>query len=282
MAKVDLMGLNPGALPRIRGQFLVRPQLGGFVAAAWPPKRGNNQHPNSKWTSKQWGYAARMAANAHTLDLQTAIFMTKGTDWVPRDILMRAAFGTAYEIYNPDGTQWTVSSKSPPKARRAVITQWQFNQFDNAHSTVSTVSNFAFKGGFIRPWQQTQILASQAIFTGVIGASYRMCLALVDPANVIQEITFSDIVTGASTERRFREFNLEALMEPGETYALMVGRTDSVATYNLPCAFNAQAKWLWPVSNAGAAVIASVLPAVGNTISNPSLNSPFLGVALAF
>lgn len=282
MAKVDLFGLAPDAFPRVRGRFLVKLYRGQYIAVAWPRKRGDTQHPNSVWTAKQWAYAARWASRPNPLDFQTAIFMTKGTDWVPRDLLMRGIFGKAYEVYGTDGVLWTVNPHSPPKPRRAMTQQWQYDFWDLATTTTSTTFNFAWKGTRLSVDQPTNIAAAQAYFTAVNGGLYRMCLATLNPGNTIESIIFSDQVTGVAADRRWREFNLEASMVPGAAYWLAFGRQDAAATYNLPCWIAQTPKWLAPFNNLGLGMLAQTTPAIGHVLNAPSLFAPVVGMLASY
>lgn len=114
MAIITPISLAPGALPRIRGRVYARTTMWGVVAQAWPRKRGKPRSWTTHWQSQQFGLAARMAANSEPIQYQTAIEMTKGTGWVPRDILVRAALGLAYEVYQPDGTLCGVNDHGAP------------------------------------------------------------------------------------------------------------------------------------------------------------------------
>lgn len=107
MAKVDLANLAPGATPLSRKRFLVRDTKHGPVASGWPVSRGAPKTPYDFYKQAEFWYAAKMAANPYPLDLGTAIEMVKGTTLVPRDWLMMCAYGRAYIIENPDGSQWS-------------------------------------------------------------------------------------------------------------------------------------------------------------------------------
>lgn len=284
MAKVDIGQLSPDAVPRVRGRFLVRPWRGIWVAAKWPRKRGSSQHPNSVWTAQQWAYAARWSANPLPLDYATAVAMVEGTEWMPRDLLMRAYFGKAYEVVSPDGTVWTTNSHSPPPPRRPAVTQWQFNCFDQVDDTSTSTSAFAFKGQIFVARATGTITASMARFTPVNGANYKMVLAVLDGSDVIQSIVSSTIQTIAGTERRWREFDLTAPITNGVRYCLMIGRTDGGNTYVLPLQVNINQRFQWPMSNVSIARLAQQTPAIGHTINNNSNNpqtSP-LGILLDY
>lgn len=115
MAKVDLANIPPDAWPRVRGAFLVKAGIYGPYAAKWPRKAGPPKTPAQQFTSAQFGIAARMAANSEPVQFETAREMTKGTDWLPRDLLTLAAYGKAYELFAPDGTPFTQADHGYPK-----------------------------------------------------------------------------------------------------------------------------------------------------------------------
>lgn len=107
MAKIYPANIAPDALPRARGIFIVRITPAGIIAQKWPRKRGKPTNPKVAFTSKQFSIASRMAANSEPLQMETARYLTKGTIWMPRDLLVMAAYGKAYELVNKDGTIWT-------------------------------------------------------------------------------------------------------------------------------------------------------------------------------
>ncbi len=55
-----------------------------------------------------------MDSAAFPIEKQTADFQVKGSDWLPRDLLVRAAFGKAYQILLPDSTMLGPSDHGPP------------------------------------------------------------------------------------------------------------------------------------------------------------------------
>lgn len=114
MAKILPANLAPDALPRVRGVLITRISRGVIIAQMWPRKRGKPTNWNVIFTSKQFSYAAQMAANPEPMSLISAINMTKGSDWMPRDLLVRAAFGKAYEINLLTGGTAPQNSHAPP------------------------------------------------------------------------------------------------------------------------------------------------------------------------
>jgi len=114
VAKILPANLAPDALPRVRGVLLTRISRGVIIAQTWPRKRGRMTNPKVIFTSTQFTYAAQMAANPEPMSLVTAMFLTKGSDWMPRDLLVRAAFGKAYQVTLTDGALATQNSHAPP------------------------------------------------------------------------------------------------------------------------------------------------------------------------
>jgi hypothetical protein len=104
MAKVKPNPLAPDAVPRARGILLVQPYRGGVAARRWPRKRGQPKDPRQRYLLAQFGMAAKMAANPEPMSLATAIEHTKDSNFLPRDLLLRAAYGKAYQVILPDGT----------------------------------------------------------------------------------------------------------------------------------------------------------------------------------
>jgi len=114
MAKILPANLAPDALPRVRGVLLTRISRGVIIAQSWPRKRGSMTNKKVIFTSGQFSLACQMAANPEPLSLITAIFLTKGSSLLPRDLLVMAAFGKAYEVTLPDGGVATQNSHAPP------------------------------------------------------------------------------------------------------------------------------------------------------------------------
>lgn len=106
MAKVKLGNLDPRAFATVRGVLLLRDTRWGPIVQKWPRKRGKYKTPYDFYRQTEFGIAARDASNPEPLSFQTAIEMAKGTEQVPRDILMMAAYGRYYVIMEEDGTIW--------------------------------------------------------------------------------------------------------------------------------------------------------------------------------
>lgn len=120
MAKVHLANLDPGSIPRVRGAFVVHLRKEGPVAHKWPRKRGQARSFADHFLRQQFRYAATMASNPEPLQLATAIELTRGTPYMPRDLLMRAIYGKAYEVVLPDGTRLVPADHGAPKPDQEV------------------------------------------------------------------------------------------------------------------------------------------------------------------
>lgn len=143
MAKLNSANLAPDAYPRLRGVVIAYDTKFGVVAAKWPKKRGTPTNPNVIWTSKSFSLASQMAANSEPMQMETARFLVKGTVWLPRDVLVMAAFGKAYEITGPDGEQYSQAYHGPPVAAPPVPT-WVVsheNTFDNYDNSFGGYTN---------------------------------------------------------------------------------------------------------------------------------------------
>jgi len=268
MAKVDIGQMSPDAVPRIRGIFLVMPWRNGWKAQKWPRRRGPSKNPVSQWYAAQFAYAARWSANPNPLDYATAVAMTKGTDWMPRDLLMRAIYGTAYEVILPDGTIMTVTDKGPPQPGGFNVQQWQGNLYGLLDDASSSTSSFAFKGTIVTAQIAAQIDGILVRFSPTVGGLFKVCLCRLDASNVIQEVYNSTSFQASTGARQWYPFSFDAPLLNGERYALLVGRTDSTPTYKLNAQFNKVGQWQAPIQNLFTARLATTQPAVGQTVDN--------------
>lgn len=106
MAKVKLANLDPRAFLEVRGSIMLSDTKHGPVVSKWPKKRGKAKTGYDFYRQTEFGAIAKWAANPLDLDLGTAIEMAKGTEQVPRDILMMAMMGLYYVPIGPDGTTY--------------------------------------------------------------------------------------------------------------------------------------------------------------------------------
>lgn len=115
MAVIQPANLDPDSWLRVKGVVIQQPWKTLMVVRTWPRKRGKPTNPAVIFTSTQFGKAGKMAANSEPMQYETAREMTKGTHWLPRDLLVKAAYGSAYEIILPDGSTAPVTPKGPPQ-----------------------------------------------------------------------------------------------------------------------------------------------------------------------
>lgn len=107
MAKIVPDPLAPDVIPRIRGVMLAQPTRAGVAVRAWPRAHGPARTAKEHYLREQFRMAARMAANPEPMSLATAIAHTADSNFLPRDLLVRAAYGKAYQVLLPDGTMMT-------------------------------------------------------------------------------------------------------------------------------------------------------------------------------
>lgn len=283
MAKVFPANIPPDAYPRVRGKFLVQPGIGGLHAQKWPRKRGKPTHPAVIFTSTQFGRAGQMAANSEPVQFETARQLTKGTDWLPRDLLTLAAYGKAYELFAPDGTKFTQADHGypgPVQEGIPTVRQWYFNAAQQVWSSTSSTSTAAFKGSTFTPTQAFDLHGVSAMLTPVSGGTYRAVSCALDASNVIQSVAYGTPVTFSTFTKRICSFPLEDAFVANQRYAVMIGRTDAASTYALPVVAPPQPNWLFPCIDLGYAALQSVAPAVGETVSQNTGANHYLAMLL--
>lgn len=114
MVRISSGSLVPGAQDQLKHAIAYSDGRRGIVARAWPRKRGPTKNLKLKWLNDQWAVAARMASNPEPLAAITASLMAKGTQNVPRDILVMASYGTLIEFSDDAGNDWRPSNKAVP------------------------------------------------------------------------------------------------------------------------------------------------------------------------
>lgn len=97
-----------------RGAFYIRATKHGLVAQAWPRKRGMATTGYDFYRQREFAIAARWASHPEPKMYQTAVEMTRGTEQVPRDVIMMAIMGTYYTFVLPDGTEVTGARVTNP------------------------------------------------------------------------------------------------------------------------------------------------------------------------
>jgi hypothetical protein len=106
MAKIYPQALSPDTVNGAPGRYVIRDTKQGIVAQAWPKKQKPAKSGYRYYQQTEFGIAGRWAANPLSIDYMSAVEMAKGTEQVPRDVLMSAMMGTYYEIITEDGQVW--------------------------------------------------------------------------------------------------------------------------------------------------------------------------------
>lgn len=105
VAKIKSLGnIDPSATNSKRSGFVLRDTRHGPVAAAFPKKRGKATEGVQYFMQREFALAAEWASNPIAEELITAQFYAEGSPFVPRDFLISAMYGQAFEITMPDGT----------------------------------------------------------------------------------------------------------------------------------------------------------------------------------
>lgn len=106
-------GLQP-AMDRVKGSFLTRGSAGKVIAQKWPKGNGRAKSPFDRMRQMEFAAIAKWASSPFDLDLFTAIEMARGTQYVPRDILMMAAYGRYYTISDMEGNEYMPARDARP------------------------------------------------------------------------------------------------------------------------------------------------------------------------
>lgn len=101
--KIEPDPLVPDALLSTRGVVVVRQTRWGTIASKWPRPGPRGNSAGQRWRRIEFGQIAAASKNVHSLDLQTATEIAKGTNWVPRDLLMMAMMGNLFEVVLQSG-----------------------------------------------------------------------------------------------------------------------------------------------------------------------------------
>jgi hypothetical protein len=271
MAKIYPANVAPDALPRVRGILLSRISRGVAIAQKWPRKRGPSETPQQVYLTQQFSRAAHMAANAEPMSAETARFFSKDTVWLPRDLLVRAAYGNLFEIILPDGTKAYQTSHAYPGTvtpEDLRVRQYHPNLTSGVLALANSTSSFATKGVLVIPDQDTDIEAVVFPFTPVSGATYVARVLALDAALVITAVETGPAKTISGTLKKPYEFEIGTAMLAGTRYAICLSRTDGADNYALPCVASANANFLWPCRDLGYSRIAKAIPLIGDTVQS--------------
>lgn len=101
-------------MERVKGSFLTRGSVGKVIAQKWPKGNGRAKSPFDRQRQMEFAAIAKWASSPFDLDLFTAIEMARGTQYVPRDILMMAAYGRYYTISDMEGNEYMPARDARP------------------------------------------------------------------------------------------------------------------------------------------------------------------------
>ncbi len=104
--KVFSKAVGPETGVRSYKQYYTRDTKWGRVVQAWPRKYNSKFKWWLIYKRAEFAYAAMWAANAEPMSYETAVNHSKGTDYLPRDVLVACMYARWYQIQNPDGFIW--------------------------------------------------------------------------------------------------------------------------------------------------------------------------------
>ena len=268
MAIIKPANLAPHALPRMKGVLLTKNTKSGWVVQQWPPKRGKPTNPNVIWTSTQFARVSRYAANATWQERATAEFLTRGSNFLPRDILVQLAMGKYYTVVAPDGTVLQQASHAPPALQPAPeppVTQWQSNSLGASTLGSPSTSAFAFKGAAFIPLEELTINAVRMCMQVIGGATYKAIAVTVNGSNVIQTLVSGTARSFPASFNGVVTFDLQATFAVNVRAGILVGRTDLSDTYGMPIYSASSQAYFFPSTDLGGIRLAKKTPATGQT-----------------
>lgn len=279
MVKIQRGDLDRKAFSHTLKGFYLKTWLGRTIVAR-SPRYGPRNNRNSVWWRNQFTIAARMAASPIWLDYEAALGLSRGTEQVPRDILMMAAYGDLFSIELPDGTVTTVADHGPPPETPPVEDEYMqaWPVFDNPWDSVPSTSAYAFKGSRFVATADMDVNGMMAIADYRNPGIYRMLIAALDASGVITEIIADSTITPNELGLNCQYFPAKGTIKAGPEYCIVVGKTDSGPTYQMRVSFTKSAQWTMPCRRTFAALIPSDNPGVGTALTaSGSLACPPLG-----
>lgn len=245
--------------------FYVRSWLGRYVISKSPsqPKTPNR---NKIWNQNQFAIAARMAASPLWLDQISAMQVSKGTEQVPRDILMMAAYGKLISIEFPDGTVSTVADHNAPPlpAPRENKTMLIWGALHNARSTAYDSYPAACKGMVVNPLIPMKLRSVDVIMKLVLSAPYRMIACETDASFKMTRLIAVQNVISDQDGQGVLHFPMEMDLPTDRPTTFLVARTDVAGNHVLPIWIGFDNAWLGPFGNSQILVFNNVGPGVGS------------------
>jgi len=282
MAKIFHPPNAPQTYPRSPNSLVIVAGRNGDYARAAPSRRSDLKNPAQIWLRKQFGLAGRMAANPTEIDYAVAAADAVGTTEVARDHLTAAAYGTFYEVYGPDGRRWLPSSKlyqapDPQPQPTGVDDMMNWGLWDDMFSGTVSTSSFATKGNIMTSIDPIFIRGAGVLLNTIpSGALYRCSVWTMTTTTVLTTEVASANITPPTTSNNIMFADFEVTIPPNTRFAILITRTDSTSTYQLPIRTGSN-KFLYPLVSSFPCTLASVNPTAGNTLNPAAAGSCSLG-----
>lgn len=249
--------------------------LKGFYLSSWrgrtfvkkSPRYALGDNPARRWNLNQFAIAARMAASPIWLDYIGALNASRGTEQVPRDILMMAAYGSLFTLTLPDGTTTTQANHSyvppapPEKAESMLIASF----YDDAWKISGYLSSGATKGSTIEFSTALTIGRVGIMCSPTTGMTAQLMVCRLSPARVLTEIIAVQSFSGVAAGKQQFSMATNFTVAPGDQITVLLTRTDSTNEYSLELPRGARGDWLYPVKAIETVRLVSNNPVVGST-----------------
>lgn len=257
----------------------------------WPDPRGPAKSAAQRRSQTEFKQASDLIKQTPA-EMQIPVMeATKGTPFYPRDIQMMALFGRLWAMRDRNGrlTRTRRMTKDVSDSldlitdrigdmlvrgptgwigvvQAANFASWQFNRELGPLDTPNSTSTYAFKGGLYRAMAGQDIFALSFWANWLNGSDYQAVVCEVDSSNVITDVVKSNTVTAPEGGLYPIRFDVAAEIIDNTRYAIMVGRIDGSASYALPINFLGAGAFRVPWVTISGARIASLNPAIGDTI----------------
>ncbi|HTM83279.1 hypothetical protein [Asticcacaulis sp.] len=223
MVKIKRGDLDPKAFTHTLKGFYVKTWLGRPIVAR-SPRFGPRNGKASVWNRNQFTIAARMAASPVWLDQVAAMGLSRGTEQVPRDILMMAAYGNLFSIEFPDGSTTTVADHNyqPPAPAEELTSMLVSTMYDAAYTQSSTSTTQDTLGSIIGFPEATKIRGVGVVAAQSVSWIGSIILAKIDASLVITEILAEGPQTSMPSIRKLLWLPVELDLEAGDQIAVIL------------------------------------------------------------
>lgn len=292
------MSLPGGRTPRRKAPSLKKSMMmdvwrGVPRVRKWPSPRGPAKSSDQRAAQDEFSQASDLIKLTPAVIQLPVIEAAQGTPFYPRDLLMMAMFGRLWAMKDRNGRLTRtrrmnqdvslsldlITDQIGARLTRgptgwigtidaANFASWQYNKELGPLDAANSTSPFAFKGGLYRALRGQDIFAFSYWAQWDNGAEYQAVICRVNASRVIQEVIASNVVIAPEAGLYPLTFDLAAEIIDNTTYALMVGRIDAAPNFVLRVNFLGSGAFRAPWQTISGARLASVQPAVGQTIDN--------------